>query len=828
MQSSLHSTASAPFVPPSPPQAPNVTTGFPGEYTLGNGSTECIVATNRGQGRTDFSTCTTTAATCGCLEGRVAPDCKQIPVYLDYDDGVAILLEVMSALGQAMAVACGLYLIRHRAHPIVRGTSLTFCLLILFGILIGLSAVWALIGEPSRSKCTLFHFMEGIYFAFIMANLLVKTWRIYKIFFFTFDVDKVLLRYCSPLAERSNFRALPRSLSEGRMISRALLAIFFEACIIGLFALIYPIGTQIDDVEADEFGKRRLLCQDGIEVKIVTLLINLVYLGAGFSLAFKTRTIRTDQFSESSFVIVMLLFSGVIVPAVALTLGMVGLARQYFNICAIWVTCILTLASVFGPKIFGIMFDESFTGTKWRFTSHTDSSEAEESSFGPFDTTGVPRMATSAISQYSDETSRRKISMALNPSICIDSINDGTTPHRAKSNVTFSDLNEAAVQQHFKSVVDQPPSTMHAIVESETDSDSSSDADDVQQMGKQAGDAEGDDAASISGSEHEFELSADASEVEVQDFVGHHRDIVNLLARLVRECEGDEVLSLVETTFAVAVGDVDFADLAEKLHGPRERSRDRSFRHAQKSLRSARRSHHGAQSRPRPRLAATKDSAASKSFDDRLLNTEHVQAADLAGGLTTHVARQRLASEAVNRKRSVGRTKSRNKEAHDQAAAKQIQLEYRAMIFFVDKRRDFEMIPGDVIEDLEFPSDSLLAIGTNARTGKRGQFPCSYLAHRRLAPTPTPTPAAAPSPSNRVRRHSTETVGSESADRGAAHQAHEDEAVRPASSSNLLGGLADSLSASRPKLMKQRSVPDGEERIQTIRVQSPDASDLDV
>jgi hypothetical protein len=70
-------------------------------------------------------------------------------------------------------------------------------------------------------------------------------------------------------------------------------------------------GTEVDNVEADEFAKRRLLCEEGLEVKIAILAINLAYLAVGSILSYKTRKIRTDQFSESSYVILILLCSGV-------------------------------------------------------------------------------------------------------------------------------------------------------------------------------------------------------------------------------------------------------------------------------------------------------------------------------------------------------------------------------------------------------------------------------------------------------------------------------------------------------------------------------------
>lgn len=55
-------------------------------------------------------------------------------------------------------------------------------------------------------------------------------------------------------------------------------------------------------------------------------------LSLGMFLIFKTRKIATDQFSESGYVIYLLLFAGVIVPAVTLGLMLTALARVIFNV----------------------------------------------------------------------------------------------------------------------------------------------------------------------------------------------------------------------------------------------------------------------------------------------------------------------------------------------------------------------------------------------------------------------------------------------------------------------------------------------------------------
>jgi hypothetical protein len=86
--------------------------------------------------------------------------CQQIPVYLDYGDGVSILLQSLAVAALVVALGVGIFLYFNRDHPIVKGTSLTFCLLILLGVILGLTPVWILIGEPTPVRCTAFAFIE--------------------------------------------------------------------------------------------------------------------------------------------------------------------------------------------------------------------------------------------------------------------------------------------------------------------------------------------------------------------------------------------------------------------------------------------------------------------------------------------------------------------------------------------------------------------------------------------------------------------------------------------------------------------------------------------
>lgn len=342
-------------------QGPDLSIGFIGEFTNTSGSTRCQPAIGRGLGRTDFNTCMPSQNECDCLPGRIPPDCKLPPIYLNYNDSVAILLVTFNGLALATTIFVAIFLVCHRSHPVVKGASLVFCLQILLGIIIGLSTIFVLIGKLTAIRCTLYAWLNAISFGFIMINLLVKTWRVYKIFFFILEVS-------------------PGQLSEKRMIFRALMYISVQAIVLGVVTLLYPIGTEIDLIENDPFAQRRLVCGEALEVSITTIIWNVLYLAIGFALLYKTRQVRTDQFGESPYIIYVLLFSGAIVPGVALTLGMTGRARLLFNIISTGTTSVLALGTVFFPKVYGVIFNESFDGQKF-LTEQKDHNAADLSFF---------------------------------------------------------------------------------------------------------------------------------------------------------------------------------------------------------------------------------------------------------------------------------------------------------------------------------------------------------------------------------------------------------------------------------------------------------------
>lgn len=249
------------------------------------------------------------------------------------------------ALAFVVAIAVAILMIKHQNHPIVKGTSLSFCLFILLGVILGLVNIAILFGKPTMAKCTTRAFISAWAFGIVMCNLLVKTYRIYRIF-------------------RTPFTLKRGELSTLRMMGITVLILVIEAIILGTVCAFFPLDVEIE-LQENEYGDRWLVCKQGLEIEGISLFCNLLYLIVGFILVYATRKIRSDQFGESGYIVLILLFDGVVVPGLALFSDLTGKGRQLLA-ATIWgVAAYLALAAIYFPKIYGILADETLSGEKF-------------------------------------------------------------------------------------------------------------------------------------------------------------------------------------------------------------------------------------------------------------------------------------------------------------------------------------------------------------------------------------------------------------------------------------------------------------------------------
>ncbi len=328
---------------------PDLNSSFLGSFSNTTGSTCCQSPRTRVINRTDFARCTPAADKCPCLPGLLAPDCRRPVFWLEYSDTDAIIYQALSALFLLLACGTAAALLRHAHHPVVRGSNLTLCTVILLANTWGLCSAFVAIGQPTSGKCSLYAIMAATSFALLMCGLLFKTWRLHRIF----------------VAPAKN--GLLSGLSDRRLLFYTLTVVTMEVVVLAAVESAYPIGLGIDLVAFDAFGPRRLVCGPGLETQLVAALFNLVYLAVGSYLVFRTRKVSTTQFGESGFIILVLLFVGVVVPLIGLGLDLNGRARTLFQMTIVLATHAFALLMIFMPKLFGIWADEAFNGAGWSY-----------------------------------------------------------------------------------------------------------------------------------------------------------------------------------------------------------------------------------------------------------------------------------------------------------------------------------------------------------------------------------------------------------------------------------------------------------------------------
>ncbi|EDS30958.1 conserved hypothetical protein [Culex quinquefasciatus] len=109
-------------------------------------------------------------------------ECLQIPIeHMQWADTEAIVAMTFSILGFiSTGLVFGVF-IRHNDTPVVKSSTRELCYLILVGMIISHSSIFAILAKPSTFSCLISRTLPGISFAMIYASLLVKTNRIARI-----------------------------------------------------------------------------------------------------------------------------------------------------------------------------------------------------------------------------------------------------------------------------------------------------------------------------------------------------------------------------------------------------------------------------------------------------------------------------------------------------------------------------------------------------------------------------------------------------------------------------------------------------------------------
>ncbi|XP_065079892.1 metabotropic glutamate receptor 1-like [Ochlerotatus camptorhynchus] len=109
-------------------------------------------------------------------------ECLQTPIeHMQWDDTEAIVAMSFSVLGFITTGLVFVVFLRHNDTPVVKSSTRELCYLILVGMIISHSSIFAILAKPSSLSCLMSRALPGISFAMIYASLLVKTNRIARI-----------------------------------------------------------------------------------------------------------------------------------------------------------------------------------------------------------------------------------------------------------------------------------------------------------------------------------------------------------------------------------------------------------------------------------------------------------------------------------------------------------------------------------------------------------------------------------------------------------------------------------------------------------------------
>jgi len=107
-------------------------------------------------------------------------------ISVSYTSASSLVLIVLTVIVILMCLFVLVSFYLYQNTPVVKAASPLFCYLILTGLIIGASTVFLMAGRPSPVVCVLRPWFVAIALALVMGNLLVKTWRISRIFGFLF------------------------------------------------------------------------------------------------------------------------------------------------------------------------------------------------------------------------------------------------------------------------------------------------------------------------------------------------------------------------------------------------------------------------------------------------------------------------------------------------------------------------------------------------------------------------------------------------------------------------------------------------------------------
>jgi basic membrane protein A len=103
-------------------------------------------------------------------------------IYVHYDDGLGLAVLILNGAVMVLAVFMIINTLVYRNTVIIRSSAYIFCVLVLVGVILGALSSYFWLGYPTDSSCMLRAWLGGLGFSISYGGLIVKNYRIWRIF----------------------------------------------------------------------------------------------------------------------------------------------------------------------------------------------------------------------------------------------------------------------------------------------------------------------------------------------------------------------------------------------------------------------------------------------------------------------------------------------------------------------------------------------------------------------------------------------------------------------------------------------------------------------
>ncbi|KAI8818568.1 uncharacterized protein EV422DRAFT_537513 [Fimicolochytrium jonesii] len=257
------------------------------------------------------------------------------PQYVAFSDPLGAAMLALSAL--VLLVALGMLgaVFYNRHDKVIKAASPLFCSLMILGNLLGLCTIFVYTGPPTRVTCILQPWMLCLSYAIVMVPMIVKTWRVYRIF-------------------NNRLARMKGSIKDSSLLLHVGIVVGVELLLLLIWTAVDAPKPSLVNLTASRFWTcKSTSASVHVAMTGVMISFNALLAVAGVAVAYLTRHVR-GAFNESRYIAICIynifLLSTLGIPVMYISGVDVKTQYAFRSIVIIFVNAAM-LGIFFGPKL---------------------------------------------------------------------------------------------------------------------------------------------------------------------------------------------------------------------------------------------------------------------------------------------------------------------------------------------------------------------------------------------------------------------------------------------------------------------------------------------